>query len=141
MVTPPPQIVYIKHGTVPRVRVCLVFGWLYGVTDFHHTTRCTVATPDCRHVRVTRVMFLTFFLDATFGKIRCPLNSALTSISHNQQILRGIYSKSPTCPFYLHTPSFNTTSSDTDGHNIPSSSLQQGSVQLRRTPLAPPLSN
>ena len=31
-----------------HVRVCLVFGWTYNVQSYVHTSRCTVATPDCR---------------------------------------------------------------------------------------------
>lgn len=38
--------VYVPAGTAPRVRICLVFGWLYE-PDMQHTTRCVVATIDC----------------------------------------------------------------------------------------------
>lgn len=38
--------VFLLGGAAARVRVCLVFGWLY-TPDMPHTSRCAAATNDC----------------------------------------------------------------------------------------------
>lgn len=39
------EVVYMKSGTSVRVRVCLVFPWMY--VDGRHTPRCSAAMADC----------------------------------------------------------------------------------------------
>lgn len=39
------EVIYIKNGLTARVRVCLVFPWLY--VAGRHTRRCSVAMDDC----------------------------------------------------------------------------------------------
>ena len=36
------------HQPGTFMRICLVFGWGYGITAFEHSPKCAAVTPDCR---------------------------------------------------------------------------------------------